>query len=215
MSRSSQRTAESSSSEAAERTRRARPRTRSDNSVLRLWGMALEPCWASASKGSRASPTSVMPSRLTLVVMRARVEAMTARCETTSAWRSREITCVGASSGRRPSRRRAASSISGEMKTWVPTSPDSLPTAMIRAARSMRSRPRRTSATQPATWRPNVWGTACWPCVRAIWIVSRWRTASRPSAPSTPATSPRRRSRERRICRLSDVSRTSLLVLPR
>jgi hypothetical protein len=60
------------------------------------------------------------------------------------------------------------SSTSGPDATALPTAPEIFPTAICRAAWPKRSRLRRFSANQLATFRPKVIGSACTPCVRPI-----------------------------------------------
>ena len=67
-------------------------------------------------------------------------DAQIASAPSSSAWRSREITCVDTGSGSRPSRSHAMRSTSGSIAAYVPTVPDSWPTRHDSSARSSRSR---------------------------------------------------------------------------
>ena len=58
------------------------------------------------------------------------------------------------------------------MFEYVPTAPDSLPTAIVSRARCKRSRSRRTCIAQSASLAPNVVGSAWIPCVRPTVAVS-------------------------------------------
>ncbi len=78
---------------------------------LRLWGMADEPFWPSAN-GSSASLTSVRWRWRTSVARRSMFAPATAMAASSSAWRSRATTWVGAASGASPSSSRTSASIS-------------------------------------------------------------------------------------------------------
>ena len=139
-----------------------------------------------------------------------------ASVESSSACRSRAITCVETGSGSSPSRSHAMRSTSGSIAAYVPTVPESWPTRHASSARSSRGRaPRSSSNAQPASFQPNVVGSAWIPCERPMQIVcavllgaphdGAERARRCPRAISAPAS---------RICSASAVSTTSDEVSP-
>ena len=111
------------------------------------------------------------------------------RASAAAAWRSRGTTCVETGSRASPSRvQHGLARPSGSSAEYVPTAPESLPTASSSNARSSRPRLRSASNAKPASFSPNVVGSACTPCVRPMQSVSRY---SRARATSTPTSSPR------------------------
>ena len=164
----------------------ARPVSCSDLTGFRLCGIALEPFCSPSRNGSSTSRTSVrwrwrISSANDSIVAPSDVHAYM-----TSAWRSRASTCV-AGTGRSPSRSHTYCSTSGSTFEYVPTAPDSFPTAMTSRARSRRSRSRRTCIAHNASFTPNVVGSAWMPCVRPTIGVSRNSRRERRSAPSSCA----------------------------
>ena len=97
MSRSCQRAMFSRPTSASARSRRAKPVIRSARTGLRLWGMALLPCWP-APNGSNASPTSVRCRWRTSTAIRSSVPPRMASAASSSACRSRLTTWVEAGS---------------------------------------------------------------------------------------------------------------------
>ena len=82
-----------------------------------------------------------------------------------SAWRSRAITWV-AGTGVRPRAAQTWRSTAGSMLEYVPTAPDSLPTATASRARRSRVRSRSAWRHHSASLAPNVVGSAWMPWVR-------------------------------------------------
>ncbi len=199
---------------ASPRSRRAIPVTRSASTGLRLWGMALLPCWP-APNGSNASPTSVRCRCRISVAIRSRVPPRMASMLSSSACRSRLTTWVAAGSGARPSASQTKRSTSALTLACVPTAPEILPTAIARRARASRSWSRVSSAYQPAALNPKVIGSAWIPWLRPTmavdrcWIASRRTTSARRlSSPSTNCVA------SRRVTAVA-VSSTSELVNPK
>ena len=112
MSRSCQSATFSSAACAFPRITRASPEIRSHTTGFRLCGMALEPFCPSAN-GSWTSRTSVRARCRISVAIWSSVEAMIASDAMNSACRSRWITWVEASAGRRPSLAQTSSSTRG------------------------------------------------------------------------------------------------------
>ncbi len=112
MSRSCQSATFSRPASACPRITRASPETRSDTTGFRLCGMAEDPFCPSAN-GSCTSRTSVRARCRISVASASSVEAQTASAARNSAWRSRWITWVEASAGRRPRRAHTRSSTRG------------------------------------------------------------------------------------------------------
>ena len=139
MSRSCQSTTFSRPTGAAARTTRDSPEMRSATFGLRLCGIADDP-FIPAANGSSASPTSVRARCLTSVAKRSSEAAQSASAQSSSAWRSREITCVDTGSGSSPSRAHAISSTCGSIAPYAPTVPDSWPTRHVSSACSSRRR---------------------------------------------------------------------------
>ncbi len=214
MSRSCQSATSSSAGTTAARTTRARPHRFSLRMGLRLWGMALEPFWPTV-KASSASPTSLRCQCRTLVARRSIPAATSASAAKYAAWRSRATTCVATVSGSSPRAASACLSMAGDRWAYVPTAPAILPTAISRRAASSRARPRAISAWCPARARPNVTGSAKMPWLRPIiGVVACSRARSRRAARSLSHRSSSLSAASRsRIA--SDVSSTSLDVIPR
>src|SRR5262249_41160822 len=133
MSRSCHRAMSSSPAWRLERSTRASPHSCSDRQGLRLCGIALEPFWVPARKGSSTSRTSV---RWRWRISRAKLSTdapTVAHAYRNSAWRSRARTCV-AGAGASPNRSQTNASTSGSTFEYVPTTPESLPTATLSRA---------------------------------------------------------------------------------
>ena len=137
MSRSCQSGTFSRPTTAAARTTRASPQIRSATFGLRLCGIADEP-FMPAANGSSTSRTSVRARWRISVANRSSDVAQSASAESSSACRSRAITCVETGSGSRPSRSQAMRSTSGSIAAYVPTVPESWPTRHASSARSSR-----------------------------------------------------------------------------
>ena len=106
-------------------------------------------------------------------------------------------------------------STNGSTFEYVPTAPESLPTAITSRARRSRSTSRRTCSAQSASFTPNVVGSAWMPCVRPTIGVSRYSCAC--FGDRARRARPRRRSADRRhgsAAATSAVSTTSLDVSP-
>ena len=144
---------------------------------FRLCGIADEP-FMPAANGSSTSRTSVRARCRISVAKRSSDEATIASVASSSAWRSRAITCVDTGSGSRPRRSQAIRSTSGSSDAYVPTVPENWPTRQPASARVSRSRSRSSSKAQPASFQPNVVGSAWMPCERPMQIVER--CAARP-----------------------------------
>ena len=106
MSRSCQSGTFSSPTSADARTTRASPEIRSATFGLRLCGIADEP-FIPVANGSSTSRTSVRARCRISVAKRSSDVATSASVESSSAWRSRAITCVETGSGSSPSRSHA------------------------------------------------------------------------------------------------------------
>ena len=135
MSRSCHSATFSSAAWALPRSTRARPAICSLLIGLRLCGIAEDPFWP-ARNGSCTSRTSVRCRWRTSVAMRSRPAPASAIAPSSSAWRSRGTTCVETSSRASPRRASTAASNSGLVAAYVPTAPDSAPTATCAKARS-------------------------------------------------------------------------------
>ena len=83
------------------------------------------------------------------------------------------------------------------------------------ARRRTRSMSRPISAYQSASFRPNVIGSACTPCVRPIIGVRRCSNARSRTAADSASRSARMRSHASRICSACAVSMTSDEVMPK
>ena len=108
-----------------------------------------------------------------------------------------------------------ADSMDGSRCANVPTAPETFPTAMTARALFKRSRSRCSSANQSASFRPNVIGSACTPCVRPIIGVARCSSARPRTASSRPSMSLMSRSVASRIWIACAVSTTSDEVSPK
>ena len=129
---------------------------------FRLCGIAEEP-FIPVPNGSSTSRTSVRARCRISSANRSSELATRARAQSSSAWRSRAITCVESGSGSNPSSAHAIRSTSGSSCAYVPTVPESCPTRLVSSARARRDRPRSSSNAQPASFHPNVVGSACTP----------------------------------------------------
>ncbi len=114
MSRSCQSGMFSRPTPAAARTTRASPLIRSATFGLRLCGIADEP-FIPLANGSSTSRTSVRARCRISVANRSSDEAQIASAASSSAWRSRAITCVETGSGSSPRRSQAMRSTSGSI----------------------------------------------------------------------------------------------------
>ena len=112
----------------------------------------------------------------------------------------------------------ATCSTSGSIAAYWPTAPESLPTRKPWSACSIRTRSRSSANAHPASFSPNVVGSAWTPCVRPMQSVSRWASAfsttarnerSSPSRSSDPGFLDR--DRERRV---QDIRRGQAEVEP-
>ena len=137
-----------------------------------MWGIALEPFCAPVRNGSSASRTSVRWRWRISVANASIVAPSDAQAYSTSAWRSRASTCVDGT-GVRPRRLHTYSSIAGSTLLYVPTAPESFPTAITSRADTRRRRSRRSWSAHSAILAPNVVGSAWMPCVRPTIGVSR------------------------------------------
>ena len=215
MSRSCQSATSSSAGTTAARTTRARPQRFSLRMGLRLWGIALEPFWPDGERLLGLAHLAPLP------VAHVRREPLDARRDERE---RREVRRVPVARddlrrdrlGLEAERARARCfSIAGDRCAYVPTAPAILPTAISRRAAARRARPRAISAWCPASASPNVTGSAKMPWLRPIigvFACSRARVASAARSLSQRASSMSAASRSRIA---SDVSSTSLDVIPR
>ncbi len=90
-----------------------------------------------------------------------------AQAQRYSAWRSRATTWV-AGTGVRPSAAHTMASTAGSMFEYVPTAPESLPTATASRAARRRRRSRSAWSAHSANLAPKVVGSACIPWVRPV-----------------------------------------------
>ena len=195
------------------RTIRAMPLIRSARIGFLLCGIADEPFWPTRN-GSASSRTSVRCPCLISSAMASHTVAVTARALIHSAMPSLNTTWVDTSAGRSPSSAMTLASMAGSMLEYVPTGPDSLPTATASRARASRSRLRAMANAKSATRCPHTSGSAWMPCVRPTRSVPRCaRACSRSTATSrvAPATS---RSVASASCSASAVSSRSEDVIP-
>src|SRR2546423_1334996 len=147
-----------------------------------------------APNGSSTSRTSVRARCRISSAKRSSEVATSASAESSSACRSRATTCVESGSGSSPRASHASRSTSGSTWAYVPTVPESCPTRVASSPRRRRARPRSASNAQPASFQPNVVGSAWTPCERPIVTVRRCSSARRTtaaSAASTPSTTSR------------------------
>ena len=179
-----------------------------------MCGIADEPFWPLAN-GSSTSPISVFCSPRISSANFSSDAAVMASADSSSACRSRWMTCDATGAGSSPSRRQTSASIAGGRCAKVPTAPDSLPTLMTALARRTRSMSRPISAYQSASFSPNVIGSACTPCVRPIIGVRRCSNARSRTAADSASRSARMRSHASRICSACAVSMTSDEVMPK
>ncbi len=196
------------------RTTRASPHTRSVRTGFRLCGIAELP-FCSLPNGSKTSPTSLRWRWRISVAIRSSVPAAMASADMKPACRSRATTCVDTTSTLRPSSLHTCSSTRGSMVAWVPTAPLTRPTPASSAARPSLSSERSSSATQPATLKPNVIGSATIPCVRPAIRVRRCWTASSAAASLTAPRSRTIMRADSTIWTAIAVSLRSWLVMPR
>ena len=180
------------------RISRASPTICSHPIGLRLCGIADEP-FCPLPNGSSTSPISVFCRPRISSANFSSDAPVIASAARSSAWRSRWITCEATSAGSRPSRAQTSASIAGGRCANVPTAPESLPTLTVARARRTRSMSRPISAYQSASFRPNVIGSACTPCVRPIIGVSRCSMARSRIACDSASRSCRIRSHASRI----------------
>ena len=178
MSRSCHSATFSSPTSAADRTTRASPQMRSETTGFRLCGIADEP-FCPRPNGSSTSRTSVRARWRTSSANFSSDAAASASALSSSACRSRWRICVDVGAGSSPRRSHAIRSTSGSVAEYVPTAPESFPTRSPSSARSTRVRSRSSSNAQPASFSPNVVGSACTPCVRPIVSVIRCSSARR------------------------------------
>ncbi len=141
------------------RTTLARPLIRSERTGFFLCGMADEPFWP-WPKGSASSATSVCCPSLISRATASHTLAIRARTPTHSAIPSRITTWVATSAGHSPSSASTCDSMAGSMLEYVPTGPDSLPTAIPARARTSRSRHRAIANAKSATSVPRC-ASAC------------------------------------------------------
>ena len=198
---------------AAPRTTRARPQMRSATTGFRLCGIADEP-FCPRPNGSCTSATSVRARCRISSANLSSDDATIASAVSSSAWRSRCRICVELGAGSSPRRSQARRSSSGSVAAYVPTAPESLPTRIPSSARASRCRLRSSSNAQPASFSPNVVGSACTPCVRPIWSVPRCCSARATTTASARSTPSRTRTPASRIWSASAVSTTSEDVRP-
>ncbi len=135
MSRSCQSATFSSAAMALARSSRARPTICSQPIGLRLCGIADEPFWPLAN-GSSTSPISVFCRPRISSANFSSDAAVMASAASSSAWRSRWITCDETAPASRPRRRQTSASIDGSRCANVPTAPEILPTRMPSRARA-------------------------------------------------------------------------------
>ena len=179
---------------------------------LRLWGMAEEPFWP-AAKPSSTSRTSVRCRWRSSTAISSIVAPTDAQAHRYSACRSRAMTCV-AGTGVRPSAAHTWRSTKGSTLAYVPTAPDSLPTATASRAERRRVRSRSACRHHRATFVPNVVGSAWTPWVRPIMAVSRWRSAVALSVATSPSDAASSSSAASRSIQHQAVSTTSDDVRP-
>ena len=212
MSRSCHNATSSSAGITLARSTRASPQSCSHFTGLRLCGIALEPFCAPARNGSCTSASSVCCNRRISSAHASMPAPSDAHAYSSSAWRSRAITCV-AGTGVSPRCSHTYASTSGSICEYVPTAPDSLPTAIA-------SRARATHAVTPHLERPErelgpeVVGSAWTPCVRPTIGVPRCSRARAAMAASSSSTAVNRRSHARTRVTDRAVSTTSLEVRP-
>ena len=185
MSRSCHSATFSTAALALPRSTRARPVMRSDVIGLRLCGIALEPFCAGAKRLLDLAHLGALEVADLRRERSSPAPASAIACSSW-AWRSRATTCVETGSRCSPSRASTRSSNCGEVAAYVPTAPEIAPTATCAIARSSRSTLRRASIAKPASFSPNVVGSACTPCVRPMQTVS---TCSRARCESASASS--------------------------
>ena len=214
MSRSCQSATFSSPTSAFARTTRARPQIRSAVIGFRLCGIADDPFWPRAN-GSSTSRTSVRARCRISVANRSSDEASSASADSSSAWRSRWRICVELGAGSSPSRSHAIRSTSGSIAAYWPTAPDSFPTRIPATARSIRVRSRSSPNAHPASFSPNVVGSAWTPCVRPMQSVSRCSSARSTTARNARSSPSRTRAPASWTVRASAVSSTSDDVRPK
>ena len=143
-------------------------------------------CGASRSspsaRPSRTAPAPRRPRCAAGGALRARTTRSTSPAprtrRATRRERSRAITWVDGA-GRSPSCSHTYASTCGSTLEYVPTAPDTLPTATASRARSSRTRSRRSCSAQSASLLPKVMGSAWIPCVRPAMGVSRCSRARR------------------------------------
>ena len=154
---------------------------RSASSGLRLWGIARRALLARRERlGDLARPRCAAGggSRCAIFSSEARDERQGAD-ELGVAVALHDLGRAGSRLQAEAARRRS-SSTSGGTLAWVPTAPEILPTAIVVARALAGGRWwRRISATQTASLRPKVVGSAWMPWVRPIITVRLWRTAWR------------------------------------
>ena len=213
MSRSCHKATSSSAGITLARSTRASPQSCSHFTGFRLCGIALEPFCAPARNGSCTSASSVCCNRRISSAHASMPAPSDAHAYSSSAWRSRAITCV-AGTGASPRWSHTYASTSGSICEYVPTAPDSLPTAIAALARATRTRSRRTWSAQSASLAPNVVGSAWTPCVRPTIGVPRCSRARAAMATSSSSTAVNRRSHARTRVTDRAVSTTSLEVRP-
>ena len=214
MSRSCHSATFSSAAWAFPRSTRASPEICSLLIGLRLCGIALEP-FCPARNGSCTSRTSVRCRCLISVANRSSPAPASAIALSSSACRSRATTCVETSSRLISRRSSTRASNSGLVAAYVPTAPEIAPTTTCANARSRRSALRCASNANPASFTPNVVGSAWTPCVRpthSVCACSRARVTKASASARAPGTitSPTARS-----CSASAVSSTSEEVNPK
>ena len=156
-----------------------------------------------AANGSSTSRTSVRARCRISVANRSSDVAHSASAESSSACRSRAITCVETGSGSRPSRSQAIRSTSGSIAAYVPTVPESWPTRHASSARSSRVRARSSSNAQPASFQPNVVGSAWMPCERPMQTVRAVLLGAAHDRGESRGRCPRRSS----VARVADLQR--------
>ena len=199
------------------RTRRASPTICSQPIGLRLCGIADEP-FCPLANGSSTSPISVFCRPRISSANFSSDAAVMASADSSSACRSRWITCDATGAGSSPSRWQTSASIDGGRCANVPTAPDSLPTETVTRARRTRSTSRDTSAYHSASFRPKVIGSACTPCVRPIIGVSRCSNARSRIASASPSRSAQDHvaglAHLQRLRRVDDVRRGHAEVHP-
>ncbi|MPN03707.1 hypothetical protein SDC9_150939 [bioreactor metagenome] len=149
---------------------RARPTIFSEPIGLRLCGIAEEPFWPFAKNSSTSRVSDFCSPRIS-VAKRSMLVAIKAIVAIYSACRSRGRTCVEISCGLIPNFSQTYSSTNGGMFAKVPTAPLIFPASTPFAACSKRSMLRFISEYIVASFKPNVVGSACTPCVRPMQTV--------------------------------------------